>query len=71
MNTYVRGQSLNKDWNEVIETLASIAEDKTEKSCTQCEASGNFRQLQRLETAILSSVRNDLLHRFHLSSKKL
>ena len=64
-------QSLNKDWNEVIEALISIAEDETEKYCTRCEASGNLRQLQRLETAILSSVWDNLLQRFHFSSKKL
>lgn len=64
-------QSLNKDWNEVIEALTSIAEDETEISCTRCEASGILRQLQHLETAILSSVRDNLLQRFYFSSKKL
>lgn len=64
-------QSLNRDWNEVIEALTVISNDENEKPKTRCEASGYLQQIQRLETAILSILWGDLLSRFNLTSKKL
>lgn len=63
--------SLNRDWDEVLNALSVISNDKTEKPATRTEATGYLCQLNRFETAFLSILWGDLLSRFNVSSKKL
>lgn len=64
-------RALKEDWDEVIEALTIISNDEQEKAATRSEASSFLRQLQRLETAFLSTLWGDLLSTFNASSKKL
>lgn len=64
-------KSLNKDWDQIVKALEFIQNDDTQKPVTRNEACGYLKQLQRLETAILSLVWGQLLDRLNISSKAL
>lgn len=64
-------QSLKKDWNQVISALTTIQEDATEKPFTRQEAAGLLRLLERLETAVMTTVWGAILQRFNAVSVKL
>jgi len=63
--------SLNKNWNEIINALSFIKNDKSEKSITRSEANGLYLKLDCLETAIMATLWGDILERFNKTSKQL
>ncbi|XP_008179576.1 uncharacterized protein LOC103308262 [Acyrthosiphon pisum] len=63
--------SLNNNWNEIINALSFIKNDKSEKSITRSEANGLYLKLDCLETAIMATLWGDILERFNKTSKQL
>jgi len=60
--------SLNKNWNEIINALSFIKNDKSEKSITRSEANGLYLKLDCHKTAIMATLWGDILERFNKTS---
>lgn len=64
-------QSLRESFEEVLNALIFIEQDKTEKAKTKCEAKGIRQRLERFETLFMVCFWSNLLHRINKTSKTL
>lgn len=64
-------QSLNKNWTAVKNALQELVDSDSEKPLTRSEASGLLRNMNKLETAFMTSLWCDILQTFNNVSKKL
>ncbi|XP_029341219.1 uncharacterized protein LOC115033197 [Acyrthosiphon pisum] len=64
-------QSLNKNWTAVKNALQELVDSDNEKPLTRSEASGLLRNMNKLETAFMTSLWCDILQAFNNVSKKL
>lgn len=53
--------SLNKNWNEIINALSFIKDDKSEKSFIRSKAHELYLKLGSLETAIMATLLGNIL----------
>uniref|UniRef100_A0A1B8Y1W6 TTF-type domain-containing protein n=1 Tax=Xenopus tropicalis TaxID=8364 RepID=A0A1B8Y1W6_XENTR len=63
--------SLSRSWKEIIEALDAIDDDVSQTPATQNEASGLSKNLQKLETAIMTVFWSFILERFNATNKRL
>jgi len=64
-------QSLRKNWTAVKNALQELVDCDTEKPLTRTEGSGLLRNMNKLETAFMTSIWYDILQTFNNVSKKL
>jgi len=64
-------QSLNKNWIAVTNALQELVDSDSEKSLIRSEASGLLRNMNKLETAFMTSLWCDILQKCNNVSKKL
>ncbi|OCU00520.1 hypothetical protein XELAEV_18006298mg [Xenopus laevis] len=63
--------SLRRSWKEIIEALDAIDDDVSQTPTTQNQAAGLSKNLQKLETAIMTVFWSFILERFNATSKRL